>query len=145
MNRNQERLNPMKQMAAAAAAGLLLGLAAATVMQAPSTGETGYVNLSNRTTSIYAEAAQPIGTSLQNNPDDPALHTDLAIVHHKAGTTEEAVKHYSNALRLNPDHQPARAGKAMAYSEMAMEELAEADRAEADQLRSSGDASIPGK
>ena len=143
MNSNGEPLNPVKRMAAAVATGLLLGLAAATVMQGPSKGETGYANLSNRSTNIYADAAQSIGTRLQDNPDDPALHTDLAIIHHKAGAVEVAVEHYSKALQLNPDHQTALAGRAMAYSEMGMDDRAEADQTEANRLRLSQDASIP--
>lgn len=55
---------------------------------------------------------------LQVDPENWLAHSKVGAYKASAGRTEEGIFHFQEALRLNPDHEPARINLASAYTDI---------------------------
>ena len=44
---------------------------------------------------------------MATNPDDPVADYNLGVIYQSAGDRRDALRHYSQALRVNPRYVPA--------------------------------------
>ena len=59
----------------------------------------------------YEKAIQAYTTSLELNPDDPDILTDLGIMHRRSGDSSKALASFEKAVAIDPLHQQARFNK----------------------------------
>lgn len=67
----------------------------------------------------YKGALDTYQRALKLAPDNPATHYRMGYVYTQSGKLEEAEKHLSQALQLDPDFAPARAARGYVYRRIA--------------------------
>src|SRR5687767_13086356 len=63
----------------------------------------------------YADALPLLQQAMAQNSGDANVHNLLGFAYRKIGNLDAAFKHYSTALRLNPDHRGAHEYMGEAY------------------------------
>jgi tetratricopeptide (TPR) repeat protein len=77
---------------------------------------------------------QIISGPFQSNPNDPALHHEIAIVALRAGLAAEAMRWFQSALEVNPDYLPTHQILVVVYRETGNPVMASKHRAIARRL-----------
>jgi tetratricopeptide (TPR) repeat protein len=77
-----------------------------------------------------------VGHSLQQRPNDPAIHYEIATIALRSGQIQEALRWFESALRVDPNHLPTHAALADLYFQLDNPILAARHRAIAQQLAS---------
>jgi tetratricopeptide (TPR) repeat protein len=77
-----------------------------------------------------------VGKYLQERPNDPAIHYEIATIALRSGQVQEALRWYTSALRVDPNHLPTHTALAELYFAIDDPILAARHRAIAQQLAS---------
>ncbi len=78
--------------------------------------------------------SQIIRGPLQDNPNDPALHHEIGTIALRSGLVTEAIRWFTSALQVDPDHLPTHRVLANIYRELDNPALAAKHRAIAQKL-----------
>jgi Flp pilus assembly protein TadD len=81
-----------------------------------------------------ARISELVAKYLQERPNDPAIHYEIATIALRSGQIQEAIRWYTSALRVDPNHRPTHVALATLYNEIDNPVLAARHRAIAQQL-----------